>query len=72
MPQKGKLKCKRRNAPQGQYSPGTTPPANTPPSPPPPLPSVKQGTYQQREQKWLATNMNVQSIRTQYTRTGTC
>ena len=61
MPRKGRLKYKRRNAPQGQHSPGTTPLANTPPSPLPLL-SVKQGTYQQREQKQLATDMNVQAI----------
>ena len=61
MPRKGKPKCKRRNVPQGQYSPGTAPPSSAPPSPPP-LPLVKQGTYQQREQKQLATYMNIQAI----------
>ena len=63
MPRKGsKLKCKRRNVSQGRHSPGTTPPISAPPSPPPPLPSVRQSTYQQREQKCLATDMNVQTI----------
>ena len=61
MPRKGKLKYKKRNISQGQYSPGTSPPASTPPSLPP-LPPVKQGTYQQREQKELATDMNFQAI----------
>ena len=61
MPRKGKPNCKRRNVSQGQYSPGTTPPGSTPPSPPP-LPSLKEGTYQQREQKWLASDMNIQTI----------
>ena len=61
MPRKGKPKCKRRNVSQGQCSPGSTTPGSAPPSPPP-LPSVKQGTYQQREQKQLATDMNIQII----------
>ena len=57
MPRKGKSKCKRRNVSQGQYSP----PGSAPPSPQP-LPSVKHSTYQKREQKWLATDMNIQAI----------
>ena len=61
MPRKGKPKHKRRNVSQGQYSPGTMPPGSAPPSPPP-LPSIKQGTYQQREQKQLVTDMNIQAI----------
>ena len=58
----GKVEHKRRKVSQGQYSLGTTPPLSTPPSPPPQPPSTKQNAYQQREKKWLATDMNVQTI----------
>ena len=56
MPRKGKPKHKRRNVSQEQYSPGSAPPS------PPPLPLIKQGIYQQREQKQLVTDMNIQAI----------
>ena len=62
MPRKGKPKHKRRNVSQGQCSPGTTHPGSAPPSPYLSHQLNRVLSYQQRKQKWLATDMNIQAI----------